>query len=105
MGHTLISCLEILSSQLKMRQEIELRYINCHLQIGMADWRQVYLLQPRLVQLAPEVYKGKLVYRASGSSKRYSYEQVKKGLKKQRHTITETIPDWLSKVPLRKARR
>jgi hypothetical protein len=61
----------------------------------MVDIRQVYQLQPVLLQLNTEVYRGKLVYRAKGSSKRISYDQLKKGLIKQSFFREEDVPDWL----------
>ena len=61
----------------------------------MVDWRRVYLLHPHIVPLIPEVDKGRLVYRAKGSSKRISYEQIKKGLIKKSKWIIEEVPSWL----------
>jgi hypothetical protein len=62
-----------------MEQTVRLRYVNERLQVGMVDIKQLYLLSPQLTQLRPEVYKGKRVYRAKCSSRRISYEQIKKG--------------------------
>jgi hypothetical protein len=53
-----------------MEQKIIFRYLNAKLKIGMIDLMTVYLLSPNLKILLPEVYKGKLVYRIKGSSKR-----------------------------------
>jgi hypothetical protein len=66
-----------------MEQKIKLKYINSHLQIGMASWREVYYLSPELIQLKPEFYKGKLVYRKKESDRRITYAQIKQGLKKK----------------------
>ena len=66
-----------------MVQKIKLEYYNAKLRIGMADWRHVYLLHPVLTPPQPEVERGRLVYRAKGSSKRISYAQIKKGLVKK----------------------
>jgi hypothetical protein len=63
-----------------MEQIIELKYYNQRLQIGIADWKTVYLLINQPVQLFPEVNKGKLMYRAKGSAKRFSYSDIKKDL-------------------------
>lgn len=78
-----------------MVQILKLRYLNAHLHIGMANWKKVYLLYPAVTFLHPEVERGRLVYRAKGSSKRYSYTQIKKGLLKKSFSITQEIPNWL----------
>lgn len=78
-----------------MVEKIELRYINLRLQIGMVNIKQVYRLSPGIVPLFPEVHRGKLVYRARGSAKRTSYDQLKKGLVKQKRVIEQVVPDWL----------
>jgi hypothetical protein len=78
-----------------MEQKIRLNYINIQLNIGMVDIRHFYQLAPDVKHLNPEVYRGKLVYRAKGSSKRISYDQIKKGLLKQTYWITEQVPNWL----------
>jgi hypothetical protein len=78
-----------------MVEKIELRYINDRLQIGMVDIKRVYQLSPAFIQLMPEVYRGKLVYRAKGSSKRTSYDQIKMGLVKQKRVFTQIVPNWL----------
>jgi hypothetical protein len=74
-----------------MVQEIEIKFINQQLKIGVADWRNVYLLSP-LTKLNVEIHKGMLVYRAKGWSKRYTYQQVKKGLMRKRMVIREHLP-------------
>ena len=78
-----------------MEQKIKLGYINELLQVGMADIRKVYLLSPVLTTLHPEVYKGKLVFRAKGSSRRISYDQIKRGLVKRSFVVKEEVPNWL----------
>jgi hypothetical protein len=78
-----------------MEQKIKLRYINERLQVGMVDIKHVYLLSPQLTPLRPEVYKGNLVYRAKGSSRRISYDQIKKGLVKRSFVVKEDVPNWL----------
>ena len=54
-----------------MEQKIELKYINHQLQVGLKDWRNVYLLYPKVVILIPEVYKGNLTYRVKGRKREY----------------------------------
>lgn len=80
-----------------MLQEIKIKYFNEALQIGMINWREVYFLKPHVVKLNVEVDNGRLVYRATGSSKRISYKTLKKGLKKKSFSIFEEVPDWLIK--------
>ncbi|MBD0278005.1 MAG: hypothetical protein ICV81_08590 [Flavisolibacter sp.] len=77
-----------------MEQKVKLNYINIQLQIGMVNWKQVYLLYPQVTPLMPEVDKGRLVYRAKGSAKRISYAQIKRGLKKKIVWIKEDVPEW-----------
>lgn len=64
----------------------------------MVNWREVYILSPQPIILSPEVSKGTLVYRAKGSTKRYSYLQIKKGLLKKEYWIAEHIPAWLNSI-------
>jgi hypothetical protein len=52
----------------------------------------VYLLSPELKKFLPEVYKGKLVYRIKGSSKRISYQTIKIELVCKSFYLTEEIP-------------
>jgi hypothetical protein len=75
-----------------MEQKIFFKYINAQLNIGVKDLKTVYLLLPEPQKLLPQVYKGKLIYRIKGSSKRISYATIKKGLIKKAFSIVETIP-------------
>ena len=75
-----------------MEQVIQLQYLNAKLNIGMSDWKNVYLLSPDLMKLSPEVHKGLLVYRIPGSSKRLSYNMIKKHLVKRSFYISLHIP-------------
>jgi hypothetical protein len=61
-----------------MQQKIQLKYIYNTLHIGLVNWREAYLLYPVIVQLKVEVDHGRLVYRAKGSSRRITYNQLKK---------------------------
>lgn len=74
-----------------MVQEIEIKFINPQLKIGLVDWRNVYLLSP-ISALNVEVHKGMLVYRAKGSSKRFTYKQLKKGLIRKKVILRERLP-------------
>ena len=78
-----------------MTKRIELKYVNDRINIGMVDVKEVYCLFPEITKLQPEVFRGKLVYRAKGSSQRVSYLQLKKGLVKRRLVIEVQVPDWL----------
>jgi len=78
-----------------VKRKIIFRYYNPQLNLGMVSVKEVYQLTPELVQLTLEVYRGKLVYRARGSCRRISYEQLKKGLVKRSFALEEEIPNWL----------
>ena len=56
--------------------------MECELQIGIADWKNVYQF-PQQQLLQKEIHQGKLGYRLKGSSRRISYDQIKKGLVKR----------------------
>ncbi|MES1214347.1 MAG: hypothetical protein ABUT20_02425 [Bacteroidota bacterium] len=81
--------------QLKMVQEIRLKYYNKHCHVAMNDWKTVYYLGSPPIQLFPEVERGRLTYRAKGSVKCVSYAAIKKRLIKMNICIMEQVPDWL----------
>jgi hypothetical protein len=83
-----------------MQQEIKLNYFNEELKIGLFSWREAYLLFPDIRQLNLETYKGRIIYRLKGSSKRISYSRLKKGLVKTSRIIKIEVPDWLTNYPL-----
>lgn len=85
-----------------MQQEIKLRYFNEELKIGLISWREAYLLFPDIRQLNLETYKGRVIYRLKGSSKRISYNRLKKGLVKTNRVIKIDVPDWLANYPLKR---
>ncbi|MEO6455539.1 MAG: hypothetical protein ABIN97_15775 [Ginsengibacter sp.] len=64
----------------KMVQTIKLKLINKKLHMGLINCKQVYIFYPQVIQLNPEVDRGRLVYR---SKIRISYNQIKKGLIKK----------------------
>ena len=78
-----------------MKQKVCLKYINPVLRIGMVNLKEVYLLSPKIIALKPEVYKGRLIFRAKGSSRRFSYLSIKKGLLKTSKNIVEDVPEWM----------
>jgi hypothetical protein len=80
-----------------MVQTIKLKLINEELQIGLVNWREVYIFFPEVIQLIPEADRGRLVYRPKGSKKRISYLRIKKGLIKKNYSIQIDFPDWFFK--------
>ena len=76
-----------------MEQSITIKYFNQQLKIGLADWKNVYLLGEKIpCKLIVEVYKGKLVYRVPRTYKRFSYDMVKRNLKKEEIEIFFQLP-------------
>ncbi len=70
---------------------IILKYWNAQLQIGLSDWKNVYQF-PQQQLLYKEIHQGKLYYRQKGSSKRISYDKLKKGLIKKQLIVKENLP-------------
>ena len=61
-------------------EKLVLKYYNPVLKIALGKWNQAYLISAnngKHINLLPEYYKGYLVYRIRGSSKRISYKQLK----------------------------
>lgn len=83
---------KLINFQSKLEQKILLKYLNTQLNIGMFDVKNVYLLSESPIKLIPEVYKGKLVYRKRGSSKRISLTRIKEGLIKKIFYVGEEMP-------------
>ena len=61
-----------------MEQRILSKYFNVRLNIRLSDIRIVYLLSPDILQLIPEVYKGRLVYRLKGFNKKINSPEFEK---------------------------
>ncbi|MDQ6845228.1 MAG: hypothetical protein M3Z92_12890 [Bacteroidota bacterium] len=80
-----------------MVQTIKLTLMNEKLHIGLASWREVYIIYPTIIQLNPEVDRGRLVYRARGSKRRISYLQIKNGLIRKKSFIQIDFPEWYFK--------
>jgi hypothetical protein len=75
-----------------MEQIVRIQYVNEALQIGLVNWRQAWLLSTKPPQqLYTEVYKGKLVFRIPGTSRRISYQRIKKGLIKRQVIIQQEL--------------
>jgi hypothetical protein len=74
-----------------------LKYWNAQLQIGFADWKNVYQF-PQQQILQKEIHQCKLCYRLKGSSKRISYRQLKKGLIRKKIIIKEELPFWVGLI-------
>ncbi|OSZ73879.1 hypothetical protein CAP36_17955 [Chitinophagaceae bacterium IBVUCB2] len=73
-----------------MEQIVRIQYVNTKLQIGLVNWRQAWLLSVNpAIQLTTEVYKGKLVFRVPGTSRRISYQRIKQGLIKKQIIIQQ----------------
>jgi hypothetical protein len=73
-------------------EQVVLKYWNEKIHIGLKDWRAVFLLDKDALPLIPEVYKGNLVYSQKGSSKRYSYKEIKGGIIKKKIVINVHLP-------------
>lgn len=69
---------------------IILKYWNSRLQIGMADWRQVYQF-PQEELMIKEMHQGRLYYRLRGSSRRISFSQLKRGLQRKHIILSEEL--------------
>ena len=74
-----------------MEQTI-IKYWNKKLNLGMVDWRTVYLLDKEPILLTAEVYKGRLAYRIPGTSKRFLYVNFKSGAVKKKIVINHNLP-------------
>jgi hypothetical protein len=73
-------------------EQTVIRYWNKKLNLGMVDWRTVYMLGNEPILLKPEVYKGSLVYRVPGTSKRFRYIDFKTGAVKKKIIINHNLP-------------
>ena len=84
-----ISILKYANLQLKMEQNIKLKISKpgASNRYGKLE-ETVYFLYPKIIELNPEFYKGRLIYRQRGSVKRISYSQIKKWFKEERFWIT-----------------
>jgi hypothetical protein len=67
--------------------EIQLKYFNPSYNIGLADWRNAWLLTSPPVRLPVSVHQGTLTYRLPKNGVRISYTQLKKDLQKCRRTL------------------
>ncbi len=77
-----------------MEQIVHIKYLNPLLNIGLVNWREVRDISSGFPEkLYTELYKGNLVFRKKGSSKRISYKQLKNGLVKKEIVIQlEALP-------------
>ena len=69
---------------------IILKYWNEKLQIGLADWKQVYKF-PEQDLMNKEIHQDSLYYRQPGTALRISYKKLKKGLQKKKIIIYEEL--------------
>lgn len=66
------------------------KYINPKLNIGLVSWKEAWLLvQPYPLQLLTEHYRGALVFRIPGTSRRIAYKKMKKDLQTRKVVIAE----------------
>ncbi len=73
-------------------KQIVFKYYNPKLNMFCKTGNWFTVLHPEPVMLLPEIYKGNLVYRETGKSKRYSYARIKKGLTlKTKHFFSFTF--------------
>ncbi len=75
-------------------QEIILQYYNPGLKIAMGNWSQVYFIpggSAGAIELTPEYYKGRLVFRIPGCSNRLSYKRIKKDLQSKTTIVQKKI--------------
>lgn len=69
---------------------ITTQYINTPLNIGLVSWKEAWLLsKPFLQKLFTEHYRGALVFREPGTSRRIAYKKIKKDLQRKRIVIEE----------------
>jgi hypothetical protein len=60
----------------------------------MGNWNQVYFIPANgdgAVELTPEYYKGRLIFRLPGSSKRISYKAIKSQLKVKQTIVFKEV--------------
>ncbi len=69
---------------------IVLKYWNPQHKIALSDWQTVYQF-PQEEKMLKEVYRGALYYRLRGSSRRLSYQQLKRGLVRKQLFIKEEL--------------
>lgn len=83
----------LLNFQFEMEQKTFVKLFNPQLKIGLVSWREAWLFDDEFPEkLFIEVHKGNLVFRKRGSSERFSYKQIKKGLIRKKIFIKEPPP-------------
>jgi hypothetical protein len=65
-------------------EQTVIRYWNKKLNLGMVDWRTVYLLS-REPSFKTEIYNGTLVYHLSALQKDFDIQILKQGCEKEDH--------------------
>ncbi|MBD0331341.1 MAG: hypothetical protein ICV66_01675 [Chitinophagaceae bacterium] len=69
---------------------VRTKWVSEQHNIGMTTWNEAWLLtSPYPTKLITEVYRGPLVFRLPGTSKRIGYLALKKHLRKKAVDITE----------------
>jgi hypothetical protein len=73
-----------------MFETIHIRYFHPAYNIGMADIRNVWLLNEQPVRINAALHRGALVFRLPGG-KRVSYRSLKKGLIKKKIILRQPL--------------
>ena len=68
-----------------------LKYWDERLKMGLVDFKTAYQF-PQEIKMDTEMHQGKIYFRVKGSSKRISYNQVKRNLVKRLTVIDDKIP-------------
>lgn len=69
---------------------LELKYYHPVYKVALSNWQRIYQM-PEGILMYKEVFQGGLYYRCPGSSKRISYQQLKKGLIQKTTVIDEPL--------------
>jgi len=72
-------------------EEIKICYYNPHLNIGLQDIRNAWLLSEKPIRLSTALHQGSLIYRLPHPGKRISYRTLKKGLIKKQIIIRQPV--------------
>lgn len=76
---------------MELFEEITLCYFNPHLNIGLQDIKNAWLLSEKPAKLSTAFHQGSLIYRLPHSGKRISYRKLKKGLIKKQIIIKQPL--------------
>jgi hypothetical protein len=69
---------------------IKTKYVDRKHNIGFVNWNEAWLLcSPYPVKMLTEIYRGSLVFRIPGTSKRIGYKTLKNNLERKEIVIKE----------------